>query len=35
MREDTPREENDIAREILSHAPQAEDDFFIVPAIIE
>ena len=35
MREDTPREPNDIAKEILSHAPKAEDDFFIVPAIIE
>jgi len=35
LREDTPREENDIAQNILSHAPQAKDDFFIVPAIIE
>ena len=35
MREDIPRESSDIAKEILSHAPQAEDDFFIVPAIIE
>jgi aspartyl-tRNA(Asn)/glutamyl-tRNA(Gln) amidotransferase subunit C len=35
LREDIPREENSIAEEILSHAPQAEDDFFIVPAIIE
>ena len=35
LREDIPREPNDIAKEILSHAPQAEDDFFIVPAIIE
>jgi len=35
LREDTPREPNSIAKEILSHAPQAEDDFFIVPAIIE
>ncbi len=35
MREDTPREPNDIAKEILSHAPKTEDDFFIVPAIIE
>jgi len=35
MREDKPRDENEIAKEILSHAPKAEDDFFIVPAIIE
>lgn len=35
LREDRPREANDIAKDILSHAPQARDDFFIVPAIIE
>ncbi|HFU77615.1 MAG TPA: Asp-tRNA(Asn)/Glu-tRNA(Gln) amidotransferase subunit GatC [Epsilonproteobacteria bacterium] len=35
LREDVPRERNDIAQNILSHAPQAQDDFFIVPAIIE
>ena len=35
LREDMPREANDIASDILSHAPQARDDFFIVPAIIE
>lgn len=35
LREDTPREANEIAKEILSHAPQSKDDFFIVPAIIE
>jgi len=35
LREDIPRESNEIAKDILSHAPQAEDDFFIVPAIIE
>lgn len=35
LREDTPREANDIAKDILSHAPNAQDDFFIVPAIIE
>jgi aspartyl-tRNA(Asn)/glutamyl-tRNA(Gln) amidotransferase subunit C len=35
LREDTPREPDGIAKEILSHAPQVEDDFFIVPAIIE
>lgn len=35
LRDDIPREPNDIAKDILSHAPQAQDDFFIVPAIIE
>jgi aspartyl-tRNA(Asn)/glutamyl-tRNA(Gln) amidotransferase subunit C len=35
LREDTPREANNIAQAILSHAPQSKDDFFIVPAIIE
>ena len=35
LREDMPREKNDIAKSIFSHAPRAEDDFFIVPAIIE
>ncbi|WP_295421475.1 Asp-tRNA(Asn)/Glu-tRNA(Gln) amidotransferase subunit GatC [Sulfurovum sp.] len=35
LREDTPREPDTIAKEILSHAPQSQDDFFIVPAIIE
>ena len=35
LREDVPRNTNNIAKEILSHAPKAQDDFFIVPAIIE
>jgi len=35
LREDTPGESTLIAQEILSHAPQSKDDFFIVPAIIE
>lgn len=35
LREDNPRKANDIAKDILSHAPQAKDDFFIVPAIID
>jgi aspartyl-tRNA(Asn)/glutamyl-tRNA(Gln) amidotransferase subunit C len=35
MREDLPSEENTIAKEILSRAPMSQDDFFIVPAIIE
>ena len=35
LREDSPRDENTIAKDILSKAPQARDDFFIVPAIID
>ncbi len=35
LREDLPRDKSSIAEEILSHAPEARDDFFIVPAIIE
>ncbi len=35
MREDIAREPNEIAKDILSHAPESQDDFFIVPAIIE
>ncbi|RRS30110.1 MAG: glutamyl-tRNA amidotransferase [Epsilonproteobacteria bacterium (ex Lamellibrachia satsuma)] len=35
LREDLPRAENDIAKNILAHAPESQDDFFIVPAIIE
>ena len=35
LRKDEPREPTTIAAEILSRAPQGQDDFFIVPAIIE
>ena len=35
LREDSPREEHTIAKDILLKAPQARDDFFIVPAIID
>jgi aspartyl-tRNA(Asn)/glutamyl-tRNA(Gln) amidotransferase subunit C len=35
LRDDSPRKANNIAKDILSHAPEAKDDFFIVPAIIE
>jgi len=35
LRIDTPRESNNIAKDILSHASKVQDDFFIVPAIIE
>ena len=35
LREDVPREANEVGKDILAHAPQAQDDFFIVPAIIE
>ncbi|MEA2047476.1 MAG: Asp-tRNA(Asn)/Glu-tRNA(Gln) amidotransferase subunit GatC [Campylobacterota bacterium] len=35
LREDTPREASSVAHDILVHAPQGSDDFFIVPSIIE
>ncbi len=35
LREDIPRNSSTVASDILSHAPDAADDFFIVPAIIE
>ena len=35
LREDKPRDVNDIAKNILSKAPKSQDDYFIVPAIIE
>ncbi len=35
LREDIPTQKQTVTQEILSHAPQAKDDFFIVPAIIE
>ncbi len=35
MREDIPVRNPKIAQEILAHAPRHEDDFFVVPAIIE
>ncbi len=35
LREAIPREANEIAKSILAHAPNSQDDFFIVPAIIE
>jgi aspartyl-tRNA(Asn)/glutamyl-tRNA(Gln) amidotransferase subunit C len=35
LREDEPRRDANVPRSILEHAPQAEEDFFIVPAIIE
>ena len=35
LRTDSPHPSTSIAKEILSHAPQSKDDFFIVPAIIE
>jgi len=35
MREDTPSNDPDIAKGILSHAPKAQDGYFIVPKIIE
>ena len=35
LREDEPRTQPEIAKHIFSHAPHAENDFFIVPKIIE
>ena len=35
MREDTPSSNPQVVKDILSHAPDAQDDFFIVPKIIE
>ena len=35
LREDTPKSNNEIAKSIFTHAPHAENDFFIVPKIIE
>jgi len=35
MREDTPLQQPEIVKHIFSHAPDTENDFFIVPKIIE
>jgi aspartyl-tRNA(Asn)/glutamyl-tRNA(Gln) amidotransferase subunit C len=35
LRDDTPQSSREISQSILKNAPEAEDDFFIVPAIIE
>ena len=35
LREDIPSSSQEISSSILSHAPQSEDNFFIVPKIIE
>ena len=35
MREDVPKSDSAIPKSILAHAPLIDDDFFIVPAIIE
>lgn len=35
MREDIPSTNTDIAKGILKNAPKSEDNFFIVPKIIE
>jgi len=35
LRVDIPRTANDIAKNILSKAPKSQNDYFIVPAIIE
>jgi aspartyl-tRNA(Asn)/glutamyl-tRNA(Gln) amidotransferase subunit C len=35
LREDIPKSDPSVSEEILKHAPQSADDFFIVPKIIE
>jgi len=35
LREDIPVSSREISEKILKNAPQSEDNFFIVPAIIE
>lgn len=35
MRDDTPREDPEIREIILEHAPEAKEDYFVVPSIIE
>jgi len=35
LREDSVNKSTEISQSILSNAPESEDDFFIVPAIIE
>jgi len=35
LREDIPCNNPEVPKEILAHAPEAKEDFFIVPAIIE
>ena len=35
MRDDVPTRTPEVPEAILRHAPQSDDDFFIVPAIIE
>ena len=35
LRNDTAKDSKEIPNKILSNAPQSQDDFFIVPAIIE
>lgn len=35
MREDVTVDKSEIGKKILSNAPMSEDDFFVVPAILE
>ena len=35
LREDMPKTNREVSPSIFKHAPNAEDDFFIVPKIIE
>jgi len=35
LREDIPKQDLNISKHILNHAPKSEDGYFIVPKIIE
>ncbi len=35
FREDTPLRDEEVIKEVLKHAPEVKDDFFVVPKIIE
>ena len=35
MREDTPSEDSEIKKIVIQNAPKVEDDYFVVPNIIE
>jgi len=35
LREDTPLSHTSVSEDILKHAPQSSDNFFVVPKIIE
>jgi len=35
FRDDTPSKDEEIVKEVLKNAPKVQDDFFVVPKIIE